>query len=66
MASDTNETIELPAVRLPPAVATSTKSTKQNGLETLPQALLEPVQQRSKFRTFTVMIALFVSDYFIY
>ena len=54
------ESIELPAVHLPPTVATLT-SNEPKAFEPLPQVLAEPVQRRSTFRTFTVMIALFVS-----
>lgn len=59
VVADTIESIELPAVQLPATVATSKESNERKGFETLPQVLSEPVQRRSTFRTYTVMVALF-------
>ncbi|EXJ71558.1 uncharacterized protein A1O5_05366 [Cladophialophora psammophila CBS 110553] len=59
-AEDTIESIELPAARPPPpAVGTLTSSSESKGFETTTQVPSEPVQRRSSFRTFTVMVALF-------
>ena len=61
LGEDTIESIELPSVQIPPAVAILRKDDEGKVPETLPQASFESVPQRSTFRTLTVMIALFVS-----
>ena len=62
LAADAIEPIELPAVQPLSEAAPARQINKQNETETHFQAVSEPVQQRSTFRTFTVMSALFVSN----
>ena len=66
LVEDPIGSIELPAVQLPPPVVTLKRTNERKGFETPPPVPSEPVQRQSTFRTTTVMIALFVSNYFIH
>ena len=65
-AEKTTESMELSPIQVPPAIAVPRGDDEGKVSETLPQAPLESVPQRSTFRTLTVMIALFVSNNLIY
>ena len=58
---ETIELIEAPTVQPRPQVGTSRENNDRKGFETVSQPLPEPVQQRSTYRTVTIMVALFVS-----
>jgi hypothetical protein len=58
---DTIESAEMTAIQQPHGDATSTGSNERDGSGSLPEVMREPVQRRSTFRTFTIMVALFVS-----
>ena len=63
---ETIELIEPPTVQPPPGVDTLREDNDRKGFETVPQPLPEPVQQRSTYRTVTIMVALFVSKSMTY
>ena len=51
LVEDPIGSIELPAIQLPPPVATVTRTNERKEFETLPQVPSEPVQRKSIFRT---------------
>lgn len=58
---DTTESIDITLV--PPTIATSIKGDEVEAPENAPEAPAGPVQQRSKFKMFSIMTALFVSGF---
>jgi hypothetical protein len=58
---DTIESAELTAIQQSHGDATSRGSNERDGSGLSPEVMPDPIQRRSTFRTFTVMVALFVS-----
>ena len=63
LVEDAIESIEVPAVERPPAAVIWEKGNEREGVETLTRVLSGSVNRPSSYRTLTVMIALFVSNY---